>query len=184
MTELALPGICDEWENAVVEEHDGKNQQPVSQRQKPHILNPLCKHRKPHISLRTTYSRGFKRVQKWALPKARTTLRDSSWMAPSRPSCFIPTLSKTLTMMADTKPRTHSSAPTQPTVSCHVEWEDFFFLCMCVCELYTLGSTYHPKVSTPCHIWLQTSQWGRSSGLNPGEKRPESDRKPKPAPSL
>ncbi len=27
---IALPGICDEREDAVVEEHDGENQQPVS----------------------------------------------------------------------------------------------------------------------------------------------------------
>ncbi|TNN38435.1 hypothetical protein EYF80_051411 [Liparis tanakae] len=43
----------------------------------------------------------------------RTTLRDCSWMAPSRPSCLMPTLSRALTTTADTKPSTHSRAPAQ-----------------------------------------------------------------------
>lgn len=38
--------------------------------------------------------------------------------------------------------------------------------------------TYHPKVSTAIHIFLQTSWWWKNSGLNQAERSPESDQKP------
>lgn len=40
-----------------------------------------------------------------------TTLRESSAMAPSRPSCLMPILSRALTTTAATKPSMHSRAP-------------------------------------------------------------------------
>ena len=38
---VSIPGISDEGEDAIVEEHDGKNQQPVAERQELYILHPL-----------------------------------------------------------------------------------------------------------------------------------------------
>ncbi len=38
---ITVPGISDEGEDAIIKEHDGKNQQPVSERQTLHILNSL-----------------------------------------------------------------------------------------------------------------------------------------------
>lgn len=40
-----------------------------------------------------------------------TTFRDASCMDPSKPSCFIPTLSIALTIIAELNPRTHKRAP-------------------------------------------------------------------------
>lgn len=128
-------------------------------------------------------------------------------MAPSRPSCLIPTLSRVLTMMADAKPSTHNNAPwkqnkVKMTLTCFTQetfcyysvepkshevslsqrlffnrWTQFGIL------FVSSFFTYHPRVSTACHILLQISEWERSSGLTPGERKPKSDQRPKPAPS-
>lgn len=37
---------------------------------------------------------------------AQPTTLDSCWITPSKPSCFVPTLSSTLTVSAETKPST------------------------------------------------------------------------------
>lgn len=134
----------------------------------------------------------------------RTTLRDCSWMAPSRPSCLIPTLSRVLTMMADTKPSTHNSAPRKQSKVKNtflLYSRNHFNIALCMRFLIPIGFflnrrtqfgilfvssffTYRPRVSTACHIVLQISEWGRSSGLTPGERKPRSDQRPTPAPSL
>ena len=40
----SIPGVSYEGKDAVVEEHDGENQQPVSEREQLHILKPLHRH--------------------------------------------------------------------------------------------------------------------------------------------
>lgn len=47
---MDLPGICDEREDSIIKEHDGQDQQPVSQWQELHILYPLRINTGKHIS--------------------------------------------------------------------------------------------------------------------------------------
>lgn len=37
----AVPGVCHEGEDSVVEEHDGEDQEPVAKGKSPDVLNPL-----------------------------------------------------------------------------------------------------------------------------------------------
>ena len=114
---MILPGISDEGEYAIVEEHDGENQQPISEREKFHILHSLPTNTQTHVNY-LLYTQTTKYLfqlegREGMIP---TTFRDSSSMDVSSPSCLIPTLSRALTVMAATKPSTHNDAPTTQSI--------------------------------------------------------------------